>query len=163
MLHLAQVQKQLLLGDGGLRLLARQEAEYTWTVIAEEVVITTPEALTLSKGLLVLVELSPTGEIERFEDATTWVLELVRTYLTLGITPTFLQQEVERAEQWRQNLTLQNQELARRSLELEARREQIQALEESLRRDQEANNKEENNRNQNQEQSIKEENNNNLA
>jgi len=46
-----------------------------------------------------------------------------------------LQQEVERAEQWRQSLTIQNQDLARRSLELEARREQIQALEESLKRE----------------------------
>jgi hypothetical protein len=45
-----------------------------------------------------------------------------------------LQQEVERAEEWRQSLTLQNQDLARRTLELEARREQIQALEESLKR-----------------------------
>ncbi len=158
MLHLAQLQKQLLSGEEGLRLLARQEAESTWTLITEEVFIPTPEALILNKGLLVLVELSPTGEIERLQDATTWVLELVRAYLTTGITPAFLHQEAERAEQWRQNLTLQNQELARRSLELEARREQIQALEESLRREQEANNKEENNRNQN----IKEENNKNL-
>ena len=157
MLHLAQVQKQLLSGDGGLRLLARQEAEYTWAIMTEEVVITTPEVLPLSKGLLVLVELSPRGEIEHLQDASTWVLELVRTYLTLGITPAFLQQEAERAEQWRQNLTLQNQELARRSLELEARREQIQALEESLRRDQEANHKEEK-RDQNQKEENNEEN-----
>lgn len=135
MLHLAQVQKQIHSDEGGLRLLARQEAEYTWAVLAEEVFIPTPIALTLSKDLLVLVELSATGEVEQFQDATTWVLELVQTYLTLGITPAFLQQETERAEQWRQNLTLQNQELARRSLELEARREQIQALEESLRRE----------------------------
>jgi len=135
MLHLAQVQKQVHSDEGGLRLLARQETEYTWAVLAEEVFIPTPIALTLSEDLLVLVELSATGEVEHFQDATTWVLELVQTYLTLGITPAFLQQETERAEQWRQNLTLQNQELARRSLELEARREQIQALEESLRRE----------------------------
>lgn len=136
MLHLAQVQKQIRSGEGGLRLLARREAEYAWAVIAEEVFIPTPIALTLSKDLLVLVELSATGEVEHFQDATPWVLELVQTYLTPGITPAFLQQEAERAEQWRQNLTLQNQELARRSLELEARREQIQALEESLKRGQ---------------------------
>jgi len=68
------------------------------------------------------------------------VLKLVQTYLTSGMTVEFLQQEAERAEKWRQNLTLQNQELARRSLELEARREQIQALEESLKRDKEGDN-----------------------
>ncbi len=140
MLHLAQVQKQGPSGLAELRLLARQEAEHTWAVMAEEVFIPVAEALTLSEGLLVLVELSPTGEIERLQDATNWVIQLVQTYLTSGITPAFLQQEAERAEHWRQNLTLQNQDLARRSLELEARREQIQALEESLRRDQEGNN-----------------------
>jgi hypothetical protein len=150
MVHLAQVQKHKLSGKLVLRLLAFQEAEYSWTVIAEEKVVPPAEMMpcanlanTLSEGLLVLVELSPTGEIESLENATSWVLELVQTYLTSGITPTFLQQETERAEKWRQTLTLQNQELARRSLEVEARREQIQALEESLRRDQECENKEE--------------------
>lgn len=139
MLHLAQVQKQGPEGLAELRLLALQEAEHTWALIADEVFIPMTEALTLSEGLLVLVELSPTGKISSIQEATTWVLYLVQTYLTSGVTPIFLQQEAERAEHWRQNLTLQNQELARRSLELEARREQIQALEESLRRDQEGN------------------------
>ena len=62
-------------------------------------------------------------------------MELIQNYLTTGISPEFLRQEAERAEDWRQNLTLQNQDLARRTLELEARREQIQALEEALKRD----------------------------
>ena len=140
MLHLAQVQKQKLSGKAELRLLARQEAEYMWVVMAEEVVILAAKTFTVTQGLLVLLELSPTGEIESLQDATPWVLELVQTYLTSGITPTFLQHEAERAEQWRQNLTLQNQELARRSLELEARREQIQALEESFKREKEGDN-----------------------
>ena len=149
MLHLAQVQKQELSGKLGLRLLARQEAEYSWVMMAEEVVIPAAEvilgvrvALALSEGLLILVELSPTGEIESIQDPTYWVLDIVKTYLTSGITPVFLQQEVERTEKWRQSLTLQSQDLARRSLELEARREQIQALEENLRRDQESDNPE---------------------
>lgn len=145
MLHLAQVQKQELSGKLILRLLAFQEAEYTWVIIADENVIPPAEVMLLGKsakglseGLLVLVELSPTGEIQSIENATSWVLEIVQIYLTSGITPAFLQQETERAEQWRQNLTLQNQELSRRSLEVEARREQIQALEESLKREKEA-------------------------
>ena len=148
MLHLAQVQKQELSGKLVLQLLAFQEAEYTWVVIAEEKAIFRAEVLlcesfanALSEGLLVLVDLSPSGEILSLQKATSWVLELVQTYLTNGITPTFLQQESQRAEQWRQTLTLQSQELARRSLEVEARREQIQALEESFRRDQESDNK----------------------
>lgn len=145
MLYLAQVQKHELSGKLGLRLLARQESEYSWVVLTEEQLIPNVEETTganvsiaLTIGLLVLAELSPTEEIESIHNATHWVLDLVQTYLTTGITPAFLQQETERAEQWRQTLTLQNQELARRSLEVEARREQIQALEESLRRNQES-------------------------
>ena len=147
MLHLAQVQTQGLLGSLGLLLLARQETEYHWTLITERTVIPEVEIVLnditvfpLTEGLLVLVEVSPIGEIESLENASNWVLELVKTYLTNGITPAFLQQEIERAEQWRQSLSLQTQELARRALEVEARREQIQALEESLRRDQESSN-----------------------
>jgi hypothetical protein len=144
MLHLAQVQQAT--GEVGLRLLARQEGEYTWTVMTEEVVIPAHEAnntYLLSEGLLALVELSSTGKILNLQNATNWVMELVQVYLTSGITPAFLQQECERAEDWRQNLTLQNQELARRLLELEARREQIEALEEGLKRDKEGDNQEE--------------------
>jgi hypothetical protein len=81
------------------------------------------------------VKYTPTGEIEKVEDATDWVINLVKTYLSTGITPDFLKEEAEKVESWQQNLTLQNQDLARRSLELEARREQIEALEESLKRE----------------------------
>lgn len=135
MLYLAQVHKNDFLDQLQLRLLARQEAEYLWVTIPEEAFILLGKGKVMTEKLLVLVELSPTGDIESLEEATHWVLNLVQTYLTNGITPDFLQQETERAEQWRQNLTLQNQDLARRSLELEARREQIQALEESLKRE----------------------------
>jgi hypothetical protein len=83
----------------------------------------------------VLVKLSPTGEIETIEDATDWVINLVQIYISTGITPEFLKQEAVKMENWQQSLTLQNQDLARRSLELEARREQIEALEESLKRE----------------------------
>lgn len=147
MLYLAQVQPQGLLGKLGLRLLACQEAEYDWTLVTEKSAIPDIDSilddripLPLSEGLLVLVEITSDGQIHNLQNAADWVLKLVRTYLNNGVTPQFLQQEAERAEQWRQSLTLQAQELARRSLEVEARREQIQALEESLIRDQETNN-----------------------
>lgn len=135
MLYLAQVHKNEFLNQLQLRLLAREETENMWSLIPEEALILLGKGKSLSENLLVLVELSPAGDIERLENATNWVLNLVKAYLTTGITPEFLQQEADRAEEWRQNLTLQNQDLARRSLELEARREQIQALEESLKRE----------------------------
>ncbi|PAX57982.1 hypothetical protein [Brunnivagina elsteri] len=135
MLYLAQVHKNNFLEQHQLRLLARQEAENMWVIIPEEAFILLGKGNSLTEKLLVLVELSPTGDIERIEEATNWVLRLVQVYLSSGISPDYLRQEAERAEQWRQNLTLQNQDLARRSLELEARREQIQALEETLKRE----------------------------
>ncbi|AKG20369.1 hypothetical protein [Calothrix sp. 336/3] len=135
MLYLAQVHKNEFLEQFQLRLLARQEAEHIWATIPEEAFILLGKSKTLAEKSLVLVELSPTGEILKLDDATHWVLEIVNNYLTTGITPEFLSQEAGRAEEWRQHLTLQSQDLARRTLELEARREQIQALEESLKRE----------------------------
>jgi hypothetical protein len=135
MLYLAQVHKNDFLDQCQLRLLARQESENFWLTISEETLILLGNDNTISNKLLVLVELSPTGEIETIEDATDWVINLVQIYISTGITPEFLKQEAEKMENWQQNLTLQNQDLARRSLELEARREQIEALEESLKRE----------------------------
>ena len=137
MLYLAQVQKQKLPAQLELRLLAHQQTTYKWEVEEQEKIISVAEDIPLQEGLLVLVELSPQGELQSVQDATTWVLELVKTYLTSGVTPAFLKAETDRSEQWRQSLTLQNQDLSRRSLEVEARREQIQALEESFKREKE--------------------------
>jgi hypothetical protein len=135
MLYLAQVHKNDFLEQRQLRLLARQESDNLWSLIPEEAFILLGKGNTISEKLLVLVELSSTGDIQRIEDASKWVLDLIKMYLTTGITPDFLRQEAERAEHWRQSLTLQNQALAQRSLELEARREQIQALEEGMKRE----------------------------
>ncbi len=143
MLYLAQVHRNEFLDQYQLRLLARQEVDQVWAIIPEEAFILLGKGNIMSEKLLVLVELSPTGDIIKLEEATNWVLYLIQAYLSTGITPDFLQQEAERAEQWRQSLTLQNQDLARRSLELEARREQIQALEESIKRDKNGHNRDE--------------------
>ena len=142
MLYLAQVNKNEFLDKYQLRLLARQESQNLWAVIPEESFILLGKGTTMSENLLVLVQLSPTGDIESLEDASNWVLHLVQTFLSIGMTSAELQEEAERAEGWRQSLTLQNQDLARRSLELEARREQIQALEENLKRDRNGNHRE---------------------
>jgi len=145
MFYLAQVIKYGISSKLGFKLLANQEAEHTWVLVSDRNAILDVETLigdccpfTLAEGLLVLLELSPDcSQVYSIHNAANWVLELVQTYLTTGITPMFLQQEMERAEKWRQNLTLQTQELSRRALEVEARREQIQALESNVRREQE--------------------------
>ncbi len=128
MLHLAQVQKQEPSGEPQLRLLARQDFETAWVVIAETPVIPSPEALAWNDGVLVLVDLSPTQEVLSVQDATKWLVSLVNDYLTSGITPALLAQEKERIEQGLQSVTLEKQELARKTLEVEARGEEIQRL-----------------------------------
>ncbi|MDP5339368.1 MAG: hypothetical protein NWQ28_12435, partial [Nodularia sp. (in: cyanobacteria)] len=116
MLYLAQVNKNEFLDKHQLRLLARQESENLWVMIPEESFILLDKGTSISENLLVLVQLSPTGEIESLADASKWVLHLVQTYLSIGMTPADFQKEAEIAESWRQSLTLQNQDLARRSL-----------------------------------------------
>lgn len=132
MLHLAQVQNNKSVGGVELQLLACQQIENSWTVLHPETVLfanTNP----LQEGLLVLVELSDNKEVLSLQHAKDWVLDLVQKYLTGGAaSTTFVEEEAERAEKWRQELTLQSQDLTRRNLEMEARREQIQTLEEDL-------------------------------
>ncbi|MBD2183142.1 hypothetical protein H6S82_24960 [Planktothrix sp. FACHB-1355] len=129
MLHLAQVQKQGLSGEPKLRLIARQESAYTWALISEIDEISATETDCSNDGSLVLVDISPTRQILSVQSAKDWVLDLVKNYLSSGITPAFLRQEKERVEEGLQSLTIEKQDLARRSVELEARREEIQQLE----------------------------------
>ena len=119
MLYLARVYSNASPTGSILRLLAQMRSDSVWDVLTDE------ETLKLSTippelGSLVLVEVQ-NELVVRIEDATQWVMELVQNYLSLGITPAFLEQEADRAERWRQDLTLQSQELERRTLELEAK------------------------------------------
>ncbi|MFZ4665151.1 MAG: hypothetical protein ACOYME_01840 [Prochlorotrichaceae cyanobacterium] len=119
MLYLARVHFNVSPAGAILKLLAQKRSDLIWDIITNEDTLqlsTIPPEL----GSLVLVEVN-NDLVVRIEDATQWVIELVQTYLTVGITPEFLQQEADRAEHWRQDLTLQSQELERRTLELEAK------------------------------------------
>lgn len=140
MLHLAQVQQNQISDEPELRILATQESENSWTLLTKDKILPSPHSRGLSEGLLVLVETNDQDDrqdISNIQSAKNWVLDFVEKYLTLGITPSYLQQEAERIEEWRQELTLQSQDLGRRQWEMEARREQIQALEEEIKRKQE--------------------------
>jgi len=135
MLHLAQVEKIASSGTLGLRLIASQRAEYSWAVLPDQEIVPWDGSADFGEGVLVLATLSETRQVMQVETADRWLIDIVQTFLKNGITPTFLQEESERAEQWRQSLTLQSQDLDRRALELEARREQIEQLEETLKRE----------------------------
>ncbi|MEG4318519.1 MULTISPECIES: hypothetical protein [unclassified Microcoleus] len=140
MLYLAQVQKKEISGKISLQLLACQNSDRTWAMLFQENALTLPPDLAqtvLNEGMLVLADIGENSKVLHIQSATNWVLELVQKYLTTGFSPDFLQQEAQKAEGWRQSLTLQSQELSRRSIEVEARREQIQNLEAKLQQEKE--------------------------
>jgi hypothetical protein len=137
MWHLAQAKKKDPEGKVHLQLIAQQKAEYAWMVLTDEVDDLWIEGDDYPEGKLLLVELAASRQIQKVQDATPWILEVIEQFLAAGVTPTVLQEEVQRAEQWRQSLTLKSQELQRRTLEMEARREQIQELEENLKQEKE--------------------------
>ncbi|MEM8604675.1 MAG: hypothetical protein AAGF24_12680, partial [Cyanobacteria bacterium P01_H01_bin.121] len=136
------------------KLLAYQESEFAWQLVegdrwveipsgeisSGEISFTEEQAeqgageptYTQQLGAWVLVELAADDTIVSIADATNWLLNVVEAYLSKGFKPDFLSQEADRIEQWRQNLTIQSQDIGRRTLELEARLHQIQELEERL-------------------------------
>ena len=79
-----------------------------------------------------MVDINDEEQIVSVTDASQWVVDFVAEYLTHGLTPQGLADELDRAEQWRQSLTLQTQEVRRRALETAARRDEIQNLEKRL-------------------------------
>lgn len=137
MQYLAKVQKKSFLGGAELLLLARQTSETVWELLSSEQIIETRDLIAFQEEQLVLVDIEGSNQIQAVEDATGWVLELVDQYLTYGVTPAMLRQEIERAERWRQSLTLKSQEVDRRALETAARRDEIQELERNLKQERE--------------------------
>jgi hypothetical protein len=131
MLYLGQVSQDSVTQVPQIVLLAHQRSDYLWSRIADGDRLSA-EGVVQAVGCLVLVEVGDDRQVLEVKDATGWVLELVQDFLSSGTTPDSLRQETERAEQWRQHLTLQSQDLGRRTLELEARMGQIQELEERL-------------------------------
>lgn len=136
MLYLAQVHSDKNTpGLSGFLLIAVQESEEVWGLAAAGSKLQSDRATDHLPGAWVMIKTNDRKEVLQVDDAKPWIIDLIQNYLTFGVTPEFLRKETERAEQWRQSLTLQSQELDRRALELEARREQLQALEADLKRE----------------------------
>ncbi|MGB3787615.1 MAG: hypothetical protein WA949_06370 [Phormidesmis sp.] len=143
MQYLAKVHSRRSHSSTQLQLLARNPSESLWELLASQPVISTSKDVPFSEQVLLIVETE--GDVEKGDglvlsmvEATEWVLTLVKDYLSQGMTSQDLQGEIERAEQWRQSLTLQSQEVRRRTLETAARRDEIQNLEKRLKLDREA-------------------------
>ncbi len=137
MQYLAKVQKKAFLGGAELLLLAEQISDTTWELVTSERMVETAKLLSFQEGNLVLVEVNNLNQVTSIQDAVPWVLELVQHYLSYGMTPETLEQEIERAERWRQSLTLKSQDVDRRALETAARRDEIQELERNLKQERE--------------------------
>jgi chromosome segregation ATPase len=135
MLHLARIEKNESSSSAKLHLLACQRSEYAWTVLTNQEQLMLGESTSYGDRAIVLAEVSETKEVIEIKDLKEWIIDVIQNFLRNGVTPAFLQEEADRAEQWRQVLTLQNQDLDRRALELEARREQLEQLEETLKRE----------------------------
>ena len=136
MIYLAQVHSDKNTpGLSGFLLIAVQESEEVWGLAAAGSKLQSDRTTDHLPGAWVMIKTNERKEILQVDDAKPWIIDLIQNYLTFGVTPEFLRKETERAEQWRQSLTLQSQELDRRALELEARREQLQALEADLKRE----------------------------
>lgn len=132
MQYLAKVHTKSSPKDTRLQLLAVKTSEQTWESVTPPRVIAVTQSVSVNEQVLVLVNLDAEENVVSAEDATQWVLDFISEYLTLGLTPKGLEEELERAEQWRQSLTLQSQEVRRRALETAARRDEIQDLEKRL-------------------------------
>ncbi len=138
MQYLAKVYSKYSSGSTQLQLLALNPSEHVWELISPSKLVTIAQEVPFNEQVLVLVEMESEEQVVSLEDATEWVTDFVAEYLTLGLTPRGLEDELERAEQWRQSLTLQSQEVRRRALETAARRDEIQNLEKRLKLDREA-------------------------
>lgn len=131
MLYLAEVQKQKggLLGGGSkaeLKLLACQRNDQSWSAVSEET-ISAEDANKLNDGALVMVELSPTRQVQRIQEAGRPLATILQNYSRQ--VEKFKAKE-EEINQWKESLTFQAQELSRRELEMEDRMAQLQQLEE---------------------------------
>ncbi|MGF1514114.1 MAG: hypothetical protein ACFB5Z_10520 [Elainellaceae cyanobacterium] len=114
--------------------MAYRSDEQDWLALptgAEETIILSKE-ISYGDGDAVLVELRGENDVAEIKDATAWLLELVDQYLSLGLSPEDMREEVERIEEWRKSLTLKSQDVVRQTLEVETRRDQIQELETKL-------------------------------
>ncbi len=142
MLHLAKVQKNTVSGKMELQILAYQEADGKWSLGNDKVVTLSEASITevavMSEVNLVLVDLDEDYSIISAEEAQGWILDLVNQCFNNNTDSSeWMEEEKIKIEEWRQELTLKNQDLTRRLLEIETREEQMQELEESFKREKE--------------------------
>ncbi|MBD3883583.1 hypothetical protein IFO70_17585 [Phormidium tenue FACHB-886] len=134
MLYLAEVQKNRrgVIGGGRpeFRLLACQRTEQSWSAVPGEEVIPAPDdASNYANGILVMVDLSASRQVQRHSEAGRQLVSILQGFSRLQEKAKTQEAEIE---QWKESLTYQSQELNRRELEMEARQEELQQMEEAF-------------------------------
>ena len=131
MRHLAQVQINPLTGHQQLLVLSHEQEDGSWQV-GDRLEISF-DVDSFAVGMLVIVKLDDSNKIVSIHNATDWLLDVVKQHFAKGvITPDFILKEQAKIETWRQEITSQSQDLTRRQLEIETRREQLEELEKKL-------------------------------
>ncbi|OKH17163.1 hypothetical protein [[Limnothrix rosea] IAM M-220] len=131
MRHLAQVQINPLTGHQQLLILAHEQQDGSWKLGDRLEILLDHKSF--AAGMLVIVKLGEDNSLLSIHNATDWLLEVVKRHFAQdSITPDFIRKEQAKIETWRQEITSQSQDLTRRQLEIETRREQLEELEKKL-------------------------------
>jgi chromosome segregation ATPase len=130
-LYLAEVQRNRrgVIGGGkpDFKLLAYQRSEQSWSAVPGEDVIPAPDdASSYGTGVLVMVDLSGSKQVQRHFEAGRQLVSILQGFSRLQEKAKTQEEEIE---QWKESLTYQSQELNRREMEMEARQEELQQLE----------------------------------
>lgn len=134
MLYLAQVKNSFNQDSLDLQLIAYQQANLVWSICHPEI-ITLPDYHFFNEGVLVLVNVEENREIVDIKEAKDWILTLINIYLNSeSISLENLEQEKRKLEEWKQELTSEQQKITQDRLELETRLEQLQELEDNLKK-----------------------------
>jgi chromosome segregation ATPase len=131
-LYLAEVHKKTSFMAGvktELRLLARQQAEQSWTPVPGEEMVPFDATSDYNHGHLVLVDLSANRQVQQVNDAAKQLVAILQNFTRMR--EKFLAQE-EEIEGWKQSLVYQSQELTSRELEMQARQEELELLQSQM-------------------------------
>lgn len=130
MLYLAEVQKQkTFIGTpkAEIKLLAFQRADSSWNPVQPEEVIPAEEANNFNAGALVLADLNANRQVQRVQEAGRPLVSMLQTFSRHLEKAKCQEGEIE---QWKESLRFQSEEMSRRQMEMEARLEQLEQIEE---------------------------------
>jgi chromosome segregation ATPase len=132
-LYLAEVlrKNRSVLGNGKaeFKLLASQKSDHQWIAVPHEEVVSAPDDVTYAAGVLVMIELTSSKQIQRHNEAGRQLVSILQNFSRLQDKAKTQEEEIE---QWKESLTYQSQEMNRREVEMETRQEELQQMEEEF-------------------------------